>query len=350
MPETNVKISLNKFIDKLQQVQIAYLKTLGLIMPQTEDPAELFLWKGLYSVLAEAHYKELISTENIFKFAQIFSTLDKEAQHNYLAVLEDKFVESDIKYKNTLLITSKLLYQNKVENLRDQIPKAVRPVFDYVVYSTLAGLEIDENLINEAIHELSPEGQAELAAANIFQTIEKTKRKPLNAGRIDGQTQYNKVFTKEQLAKVLEENEQPSQPTNSSQPKPPASTPIAEPKIMTPGIRTLPKKQPAPSTYTNSPQNFAPRPIQQPVQNYPRQNFTPAQQAPNQNYSQQVRRSPLPRTVMNTRLAPRTMRATTLPQSKPLQSMPQTSRTQPQIPNQTTGFSKTVHGLDDLLK
>lgn len=337
MPETNVKISLNNFIDKLQQVQIAYLKTLGLLMPQTEDPAELFLWKGLYSVLAEAHYKELISTENIFKFAQIFSTLDKEAQHNYLAVLEDKFVESDTKYKNTLLITSKLLYQNKVENLRDQIPEAVRPVFDYVVYSTLAGLEIDENLINEAIHELSPEGQAELAAANIFQTIEKTKRKPLNAGRIDGQTQYNKAFTKEQLAKVLEDDQE----IDSSQ-KPQA-------RITTSGIRTLPKKQPAPSTYTNSPQNFAPRPIQQPVQNYPRQNFTPAQQTPNQNYSQQVRRSPLPRTVMNTRSVPRAIRPT-VPQNRPSQSIVQPSRTQPQIPNQTPGFSKTVHGLDDLLK
>jgi hypothetical protein len=328
MPETTN--TLTNFIEKLQSVQIEYLKTIGLLLPETEDLTELFLWKGLYSILAEGHYKELITTENVFKFAQIFSQFDQEKQRKYLNALEDKFIQSDRNYQNTMMISSKILTENTIQNARNKIPEAAKPIFDYILYSRLSGLEIDENLINEAIHELSPEGQAELAAANIYQTIEKTKRKPLNAGRIDGQTQYNQVFTKEQLAKVLEEKEQGSQPTNNLQ----ASAPIAEPKIITPGIRTLPKKQPAKPAY-------------------PQQNFVsqPAQQNPTQNYPQQqvLRRSPLPRTVMNTRAAPRVSRPMNT-QNRPPSPINTVPRTQPPTPGQTPEFSKTVHGLNDLLK
>jgi hypothetical protein len=337
-----------QFTNVLQQRHISYLQNIGLLMPQTQNPEELFVWKELYSILARGHYRELISTENVFKFAQIFSNLDLEKQHKYLEVLGDKFQESNIGYETTINIASKLYStNNSIESIRNKLPEPVKIIYDYIIYSRLSGEEVDENLINEAIYELSPEGQAELAAANIFQTIEKTKRKPLNAGRIDGQSQYNKVFTKEQLAKVLEEGQEikPNQPSTTAQ-NPTNQDDFLiqkpEPKIVTPGIRTLPKKQPSQSTYTNSQQNFAPQPIQQPVQNYPRQNFTPAQQTPNQNYPQQIRRSPLPRTVMNTRSVPRAIRPS-VPQNRPSQSIVQPSRTQPQTP----GFSKTVHGLDD---
>jgi hypothetical protein len=333
MPETNTQAKnlTDQFLNELQKKHIEYLKNLGLLMPEIQNPEELFVWKELYSILARGHYRELISTENVFKFAQIFSNLDLEKQHKYLEVLGDKFQESNSGYENTINIASKLYSaNNSIESIRNKLPEAVKIIYDYIIYSRLSGEEIDENLINEAIHELSPEGQAELAEANIYQTIEKTKRKPLNAGRIDGQTQYNKVFTKEQLAKVLEEKEQASQPTNNLQ----ASAPIAEPKIITPGIRTLPKKQPAKPAY-------------------PQQNFVsqPAQQNPTQNYPQQqvLRRSPLPRTVMNTRAAPRVSRPMNT-QNRPPSPINTVPRTQPPTPGQTPEFSKTVHGLNDLLK
>lgn len=327
----------NQFITQLELRYISYLEQFGLHFPNIADNSEeLFLWKKLYSILARGHYRELITTQNIFIFAQKFSQLDIDAQKSYLDRLEKKFQDSNLSYENTINITTKLYnIQNGIESTRDKLPEAVKIIYDYIIYSRLSGEEVDENLINEAIHELSPEGQAELAAANIYQTIEKTKRKPLNAGRIDGQTQYNQVFTKEQLAKVLEEDGNvQANIGNSPNKSTPSTQNLSETKVVTPGIRTLPKKQPTRPVYSQ--QNLVSRPRPQPTQNYPQQ--------------QPIRRSPIPRTVMNSgSTAPRVAMSIN-PQNRPLQTTNRPLRTQPPTSNQNSKFSKTVHGLDDLLK
>jgi hypothetical protein len=200
----NTKITnvLNETENKL----VDYVAKKGIFIPDNLDIKNLSLWKSFFCIMAVAHSKNLITDQSLFEFIRRFSSIqDFSTKEEYYYAVRDKLNQSVEEYEQTISILAQLSTEQKIENYKKTLAPEYAPLIDYIVYSYLTGVEIDEKLIDQALYELSPEGQEVEAKAKIYQAVQESRRNPLNAGKLGGN--FNKAFSNADVVQMLSEGD-----------------------------------------------------------------------------------------------------------------------------------------------
>ncbi len=208
--------NLSKLIQEINQYEKEIEQKLGLFYPEKLPESEKWYWQELFYLIKYSYEKGYLNETSIKEFIPMFKDFTYREKNKYLDNFNKMIQEKDM-YQEYL---KEDYYQSKIEDGveegKKEIPEELHPLFDYLVYSYLSGIEISQDELKSIEILLSPEGQQALAEIKLAKILENTTKNPLNMGKVSNPN-YNKSLSLEDLSKKLEDRIKTMEENNVNQ-------------------------------------------------------------------------------------------------------------------------------------
>jgi hypothetical protein len=317
MPQTQTKSKLEEELKIAQESQEKAFKDLNLVFPEDIKPEQRHLWEDFFRMLIRGVQKNVVDVADLRDFEKKFYSLSDSDKEVYTMKLYSRIDESVFVKNESLQAIDEVNFKQNLELAKSKVPDNLKPVIDFIAYSIKLRQPLPEGLIEELELALSPEGQEAQIQQNLQKTIDQYRRNPLNAGKMAQGANFNQPYSREQVAKILDEAQ--GLPTKREsqriQPRSQAPLPNQQARRSTPNIEFVQS-----SMRPNNQMPRMPSPIIQ--QNIPKKN-TPSKNNP-----------PVMRQAMKMPVA-----------KTPASGVDQTKS----LLDQTSGVNKHNKGLDELL-